>query len=218
MPKNRAGIERKYWWLDALHHHTQGRVEVVHGIFRPRKHRFYIEREELDNLARSGIAVDPDRTDHTPTFHPQLRIHEEKQTDVMLATSLVADAALGAARSSAAAPRQATGDHRTNRRPTPSACDAAVIVSADIDFLPAAELAAGIFQCPVAAAFIFPRTGYPLTEVVGSRDLSVFTLEVPEQELRACMLPAVVRLPDGRSIELQKLMNSHFNKAKAAHR
>ena len=54
MPKNREGIERKYWWLDALHHHTQGRVEVVHGTFRPRKHRFYIEREELDNLIAAG--------------------------------------------------------------------------------------------------------------------------------------------------------------------
>jgi hypothetical protein len=42
MPKNRGGIERKYSWLDALHYHTGGRVEVIHGTFRPRKHRFYI--------------------------------------------------------------------------------------------------------------------------------------------------------------------------------
>jgi hypothetical protein len=44
MPKNRAGLERKYAWLDALHYHTGGRVEVIHGTFRARKHRFYIER------------------------------------------------------------------------------------------------------------------------------------------------------------------------------
>lgn len=57
MPKYTGGIERKYLWLDALHHHTQGRVEIIHGTFRPRKHRFYIERDELDNLARCGIPI-----------------------------------------------------------------------------------------------------------------------------------------------------------------
>ena len=54
----------------------------------------------------------------------------------MLATSLVADAALGAAGSNIIASRQGSGLHKINRRPTPSACDAAVIISADIDFLP----------------------------------------------------------------------------------
>ena len=96
MPKDRGGIERKYSWLDALHYHTAGRVEVIHGTFRARKHRFYIERNELDSLARSGIPVNWGLLDpRASTFHPTLRIHEEKQTDVMLACSLLTDAALG---------------------------------------------------------------------------------------------------------------------------
>ena len=54
MPKYTGGIERKYLWLDALHHHTQGRVRSSTALSRPRKHRFYIERDELDNLARAA--------------------------------------------------------------------------------------------------------------------------------------------------------------------
>ena len=98
MPKDPGGIERKHLWLDALHYHSQGRVEIIHGTFRPRKHRFYIERAELDNLARSGIPIQWDLVaDGATTFHPDLKIHEEKQTDVMLACSLLTDAALGRA-------------------------------------------------------------------------------------------------------------------------
>jgi hypothetical protein len=127
MPKNRAGIERKYSWLDALHYHTSGRVEVIHGTFRPRKHRFYIERGELDNLARAGIPINWELLNSvTTTFHPTLRVHEEKQTDVMLGCSLVTDTALGRTGCPTSLSPQAAPYHRSNTRPTPSACQAAI--------------------------------------------------------------------------------------------
>ena len=215
MPRDLGGIDRKYHWLDALHHHTRGRVEIIHGTFRPRKRRFYIERAELDGLARCGIPIDWDRLTAGPvTFHPQLRIHEEKQTDVMLGCSLVTDAALGRAGSSANSMIQKAPQHRSNTRPSPSACHAAVVVSADIDFLPAAETAATVFGCPVAVAFTFPHTGYRLTDFVPGPPHHVFTLEVAENELRLAMLPRQLVLPDGRKIELQKIKNSHFGHAR----
>jgi hypothetical protein len=214
MPKDRSGIERKYAWLDALHHHTAGRVEVIHGTFRARKHRFYIEHDELDGLARSGIPVNWDLLNsRTATFHPTLRIHEEKQTDVMLACSLVTDAALGRSWPPASSSVQAAPLHRSNARPTPSPCQAAIIVSADIDFLPAAEMAASVFGCPVAVAFAFPHEGYKLSAIGPHRQL--FTIEVAEAELRRCMLPSAVPLPDGRRIEFEKVKRSHFNRVKS---
>ena len=78
-------------------------------------------------------------------------------------------------------------------------------------------MASGIFQCPVAAVFAFPHTGFPLTEMARN-DLNVVALEVDEHELRACMLPSLITLPDGKSIELQKVTNSHFNKRRPASR
>jgi hypothetical protein len=156
MPKDAGGIERKHLWLDALHFHSQGRVEIINGTFRPRKHRFYIERAELDNLARWGIPIQWDLlAAGASTFHPDLKIHEEKQTDVMLACSLLTDAALGRAGAPNQPVIQGAPHHRSNTRSTPSPCHAAVVVSADIDFLPAAEMAAGVFQCPVATASPF---------------------------------------------------------------
>jgi hypothetical protein len=211
MPKNPSGIERKYAWLDALHYHTAGRVEVIHGTFRARKHRFYIERDELDNLARSGIPVNWELLDlHATTFHPTLRIHEEKQTDVMLASSFITDAALGRTGTLRSPPIQDTPQHRSNTRPTPCPCQAAIIVSADIDFLPAAEMAATVFNCPVAVAFTFPHEGYKLRATAIHRRL--FTVEVTETELRQAMLPLEVPLPDGRRIQFEKIKRSHFRR------
>jgi hypothetical protein len=216
MPRDTGGIERKYLWLDALHHHTQGRVEVVHGTFRPRKHRFYIERDELDNLARCGIPIHWELLSAGASrFHPDLKIHEEKQTDVMLASSLLTDAALGRAGAPYQALVQEAPQHRSNTRPTPSPCHAAVVVSADIDFLPAVEMAAGVFQCPVATAFTFPHVGYNLHDLL-SRPIPILsTLEVSEEELRDAMLPREMALPDGRKIEFQKMKSSHFGRMKA---
>ncbi|MCW5983160.1 MAG: hypothetical protein KIT09_34035 [Bryobacteraceae bacterium] len=217
MPKDRSGIERKYSWLDALHYHTAGKVEVIHGTFRARRHRFYIERDELENLARCGIAVDWKLVNPaSATFHPTLRIHEEKQTDVMLACSLVTDAALGRSGSPAPLSVQAAPHHRSNTRPHPAPCHAAIVISADIDFLPAAEMTISVFSCPVAMAFTFPHTGYDLGEMAhGRRHPHLFTIEVAEAELRRCMLPPEVPLPDGRRIQFEKIKRSHFNRVKA---
>jgi hypothetical protein len=216
MPKDTGGIERKYLWLDALHHHTQGHVEIIHGTFRPRKHRFYIERDELDNLARCGIPIQWDRVATGATrFHPDLKIHEEKQTDVMLASSLLTDAALGRAGSPQRSLVRETPQHRSNTRPTPSPCHAAVVVSADIDFLPAVEMAGDVFQCPVATAFTFPHVGYKLYDLLSRPIPNLFTFEVSEEELRHSMLPREMVLPDGRKIEFQKMKNSHFGRIKA---
>jgi hypothetical protein len=195
---------------------TRGdRSRSIHGTFRPRKHRFYIERAELDNLARCGIPINWDLLTAGPaTFHPQLRIHGEKQTDVMLASSLVTDAAMGRAGTAAGSVVQGSPQHRTNTRPTPSPCHAAVVLSADIDFLPAAEMAACVFGCPVAIAFTFPHTGYKLTDLMHGPAHQVFTLEVSEDELRRSMLPHEVVLPDGRRIELQRIKSSHFGRVR----
>jgi len=213
MPKNRGGIERKYSWLDALHHHTRGRVAIIHGTFRPRKHRFYIERDELDNLARAGIPVDWKLLNSgTTTFRPTLRIHEEKQTDVMLACSLITDAALGRAGCRPSLPIQSVPHHRSNPRPTPSACQAAIVVSADIDFLPCAEMAISVFNCPVAVAFTFPHEGYELGETEHGRHPQLFTIKASETELRHSMLPLEVPLPDGRRICFDKIQRAHFNR------
>jgi len=215
MPQDRGGIERKHLWLDALHHHTRGQVEIIHGTFRPRKHRFYIERAELDNLARCGIPINWDLLAAGPaTFHPQLRIHEEKQTDVMLACSLVTDAAIGRAGTPAGSVIQGATQYRSNTRPTPSPCHAAVVVSADIDFLLAAETAAAVFGCPVAIAFTFPHTGYRLTDLSSRPAHDVFTIDVAEDELRRSMLPREIVLPDGRRIELQRIKSSHFGRVR----
>jgi hypothetical protein len=215
MPKDAGGIERKNLWLDALHHHTQGLVEIIHGTFRPRKHRFYIERAELDNLARCGIPIHWDQLAGTPTFRPDLKIHEEKQTDVMLASSLLTDAALGRAGAKPQTVVQQSPDHRSNPRPTPSPCHAAVVVSADIDFLPAAEMAADVFQCPVATAFTFPHVGYKLTNLVSKPIANLYTFEVEEDQLHFAMLPREILLPDGRKIDFQKMRSSHFGRLKA---
>lgn len=214
MPSNPSGIRRKYNWLDALNHESQGRVEVIHGTFRPRKHRFYIESGELDKLARAGIPINWDLTrEEQRTYHPQLTVHEEKQTDVMLASALLTDAALGRAGPPAQALVQKAPLHRSNTRPTPAPCQAAVLVSADIDFLPAAEMAAQVFGCPVAIAFAYPHDGYRLTGLARKCDgLSI--RQISEDELRSCMLPNVVALDGGKKVSIDEFKESHFQRAK----
>jgi len=211
MPQQPDGIDRKYQWLDAVHYHSGGRVEIVHGTFRPRTHRFYIERDELDGLARSGIALNWDLIPNAAmTFRPKLRMHEEKQTDVMLATALVTDAALQRVTGKPQAAFQTAPLHRENRRPTPSACNAAIVISADIDFLPAAEVSAGVFNCPVAMAFTFPHAGYRLSDLSPSKTNGIFTVDVSEEELRSCRLPDVISLPGEKKIDFRKYRSSHF--------
>jgi hypothetical protein len=211
MPSNPAGIQRKYNWLDALNRETGGRVEVIHGTFRRRQHRFYIEHDELDKLARAGIPIDWDLIRDKRNYHPQLTVHEEKQTDVMLGSALVTDAALGRAGTPVQELVQKAPLHRTNTRPTPSACHAAVVISEDIDFLPAAEMAAHVFDCPVAIAFVYPHEGYRLAELATRPDrLSV--ARISEQELRACMLPGLVSLEGDRKTTLDEFKRSHFQK------
>jgi hypothetical protein len=213
MPSNASGVQRKHNWLDALNHETGGKVEVIHGTFRARKHRFYIERDQLDQLARSGIPINWDLTrDEQATYHPQLTVHEEKQTDVMLACSLVTDAALGRAGAPFRQLVQSAPLQRANTRPTPPPCHAAIVISADIDFLPAAEMAAQVFGCPVVTAFAYPHSGYKLTELATRRQgLSVRSISA--DELRKCMLPSQVVLGDGRRVGLDEFRKSHFQKA-----
>ena len=212
MPSNPAGIRRKYNWLDALNKESQGRVEVVHGTFRPRKHRFYIESGELDKLARAGIPINWDLVrDKQRTYNPQLTVHEEKQTDVMLASALLTDAALGRAGPPAQELVQKAPVHRSNTRPTPAPCQAAVVISADIDFLPAAEMAAHVFKCPVATAFAYPHSGYRLTELAADSD-GLFIQRISEEELRSCMLPGVVVLDGGKKVGLAEFKKSHFQR------
>ena len=91
---------------------------------------------------------------------------------------------------------------------------AAIVVSADIDLLPAAEMAASVFNCPVAVAFTYPHEGYKLRGVAQGRHPQLFTIEATEAELRRCMLPPEVLLPDGRRIQFEKVKRSHFNKMK----
>ena len=87
------------------------------------------------------------------------------------------------------------------------------MVSADIDFLPAAEMAVSVFTCPVAVAFTFPHEGYQSSATGPHRQL--FTIEVTEADLRRCMLPPEVPLPDGRRIQFQKVKQSHFSRMRA---
>jgi hypothetical protein len=89
-----------------------------------------------------------------------------------------------------------------------------VVISADIDFLPAAEMAAGVFQCPVATAFTFPHVGYKLSDLLSRPNANLFTLEVDENQLRSSMLPREVVLPDGRKGDLKKVKSSHFSRVK----
>jgi hypothetical protein len=209
MPKNHGGIQRKHDWLDALNHVSGGRVEIVHGTFRPREHRFYLQREELDELFRCGIAIDWDRSESRATYKPKLKVHEEKQTDVMLGCSLVTDAALGRSGVQMQSVLQREPSHRSNTRPTPQACHAAILISADTDFLPAAEMAASVFGCPVAIAFTHLYTPYP------SHTKGVSACAISEDELRACMLPAEIKVGDGRTITLEHFKRTHFQRVKA---
>jgi hypothetical protein len=213
MPSNPSGIRRKYNWLDGLNQATQGRVEVIHGTFRPRQHRFYIESGELDKLARAEIPIQWDLIrDKNRTYRPQLTVHEEKQTDVMLASALLTDAALGRAGAPARELVQKAPLHRSTTRPTPAPCQAAVLISRDIDFLPAAEMAAQVFGCPVAIAFAYPQPGYSLSSVATVRE-GLSTREISEAELRSCLLPELVELEDGRRVSLAEFRKSHFQRA-----
>ena len=212
MPSNPSGIRRKHNWLDALNKVSGGRVEVIHGTFRPREHRFYIESQELDNLARAEIPIHWDLIrDRQRTYSPKLTVHEEKQTDVMLASALITDAALGQARQPVKELVQQAPLHRTNPRPTPAPCQAAVLISADIDFLPAAEMAANVFGCPVVIAFAYPKGGYRINDLAKHR-AGLFTREISEGVLRQCILPQLVELDDGRRVSLSEFKKSHFQR------
>ncbi len=219
MPSNPSGIQRKYNWLDALNCASGGRVEIIHGTFRARKHRFYIERAELDKLARSGIPINFEVAARQQTYRPQLTVHEEKQTDAMLASALVTDAALGrlggTSGSPASARLQTVPLHRTNTRPTPAACHAAVVLSADIDFLPAAEMAAQVFECPVVVAFSYPHEGYEVRELA-CRSEGLSALHISSEELRGCMLPRQLVLQDGRRVSLDEFKKTHFGQVRAS--
>jgi hypothetical protein len=213
-PKDRGGIQRKQDWLDALNQVTGGRVEVTHGTFRERQHRFYLEREELDQLVRSGIPITWEQLDDRQTFHPQMKIHEEKQTDVMLACSLVMDAALGREGRPPVSLIQQPPHHLANIRPTPAPCHAAVVMSADIDFLPAAEMACTMFACPVAVAFAFPHSGYRMEGLTPARIPGLSTREISEEDLRKCMLPREVVVGGSRTVTLEHFRKSHFQRVR----
>jgi len=76
-------------------------------------------------------------------------------------------------------------------------------------------MAANVFQCPVATAFIFPHVGYKLSDLSSRPISNLFTLEVDENQLRSSMLPREVVLPDGRKIDFQKVKSSHFGRVMA---
>ena len=213
MPRNPSGVRRKHNWLDALNKVSGGKVEVIHGTFRPREHRFYIESGELDNLARAEIPIHWDLIrDRQRTYRPKLTVHEEKQTDVMLASALITDAALGRAGSTTRDLVQQAPLHRTNARPTPAPCQAAVLMSGDIDFLPAAEMAAQVFNCPVVIAFAYPKSSYRLSDLA-KQQTGLSTREISETELRSCMLPELVELDGSRRVSLAEFRKSHFQRA-----
>jgi len=213
-PKDHGGARRKQDWLDALNRVSGGRVEIIHGTFRERKHRFYIERGELDELVRSGIPVHLGELGNRRTFRPRMAIHEEKQTDVMLACSLLLDSALGREGRLPLAICQHPPLHLTNPRPTPAPCHAAIVLSADIDFLPAAEMACQMFACPVAMAFSFPHQGYDLADLEAQSISGLTTRRISEEELRTSMLPAEVVLTGGRTITLEHFRKTHFEKVR----
>ncbi len=213
MPSNSSGIQRKHNWLDALNHASQGRVEVTHGTFRARKHRFYIESGELEQLARAGIPIKWELVrDTQSTYRPQLIVHEEKQTDVMLASALLTDVALGRVGPPTQELIQKPPLHRSNTRPTPAPCQAAVVVSADIEFLPAAEMSAKTFGCPVVIAFTYPYLRYKMSDLTITHE-GLFTREISEAELRNCMLPDLVEFDGGRKVSLVEFRKTHFQRA-----
>jgi hypothetical protein len=132
----------------------------------------------------------------------------------MLAAALLTDAALGRAGLPVHELVQEAPLHRSNTRPTPAPCQVAVVMSADIDFLPAVEMAAHVFACPVVIAFAYPHTGYRLGELAKRVD-GLFTEEISEDELRNCMLPNVVVLDGGKKVSIDDFKKSHFQQARA---
>jgi hypothetical protein len=60
-------------------HHTRETGRVTHGTFRPRKQPVYIERSELDNLARCGKPDKWELLGNDPYISPQVADPEEKQ-------------------------------------------------------------------------------------------------------------------------------------------
>jgi hypothetical protein len=215
MPQDRGGVHRKHDWLDALHTATGGRVHVVHGTFARRRHGFFVDSDSIADLVRSGVPVDWNRLGDQQTFRARMSVCEEKQTDVMLACSLVTDAALGSAGPIAPAEEQKPPDHRTNTRPEPSACNAAVVISSDIDVLPAAEIAAGLFHCPTVVAFAYPQSGYCLLDRESRRFQNLSTYSIEESELRAAMLPREIVVEPGRTVTLEHFVRTHFQRVHA---
>jgi len=89
------------------------------------------------------------------------------------------------------------------------------MMSADIDFLPAAEMAAQVFECPVAIAFAYPHDGYRLAGLATRRE-GLFTQQISEDDLRNCMLPSVVVLDGGKKVSIAELKKSHFSRGTPA--
>ena len=142
-----------------------------------------------------------------------MTVREEKQSDVMLGCALVTDAALGHRGVEPSVASQRPPEHLKNTRPTPSACHAAILISADIDFIPAAEVASSVFACPVVIGFAFPHTGFKLADVC-MQSAGISTREISESELRACMLQSEVVTPN-RTITLAHFKRSHFERRTA---
>lgn len=190
LPHDDRGVRLKHMWLDAVHFQSGGRVEICHGTFRWRQKHVYVGPDEINDLARAGVPIDWERLDQTrQAYQHNVRLVEEKQTDVMLACALVRDAALGAAGRAADPQPQPTGEHRTNPRPSEAPCHAALVLSADTDFLPAAEIAARSFGCAVAIAFTYPHEGFSLDDYPTALGCPIVTCRASREELKEHRLP-----------------------------
>jgi hypothetical protein len=172
---NQAGLERKKWWLDAQHLDSGGKVEIIHGIFRP--------------------------DDKHPTEH------REKKTDTNMAIAVVRDAALGHFKKAEFWHGQEWGKHYHNTRDTPAPCDAVLLISADQDALPAAEMAQREFGCAAWIAFPAFQHGYPRPV-----DSPVQIVQIQPEDLTACLLPERIQRADGGWILWEEYKQSRRTK------
>jgi hypothetical protein len=90
MPSDPSGIQRKHNWLGALNQVTGGRVEVNHGTFRSQYTPLLHLVRRVGDAGAGRIPIHWDLIrDREARDRPQLTIHEEKQTDVMLAAAFL---------------------------------------------------------------------------------------------------------------------------------
>ena len=66
-----------------------------------------------------------------------------------------------------------------------------------------------------AIALTVPHSGYRLNEASASQVHQAYTLEVTEDELRRCMMPRSVALPDGQRMEFEKGKKSHCGRVRS---